>query len=136
MANKYLFEEETYKIRGCMINVHSELGCGFLEKVYQEALEREFVDAGIPYKREQKLHIFYKGEPLNLDYVADFICYDTIIVELKAVSELTDIHFAQVLNYLKATNLDLGLLVNFGEKSLHVERIFNYKKNHINQINP
>ncbi len=119
-----------------MINVHKELGCGFFEKVYQEALELEFKAHGIPYKREQKLPIYYKGEPLHLDYIADFICYDKIVIELKAVTELTDIHFAQVLNYLKATKMDLGLLVNFGENSLHVERIFNYRKNQKNQKNP
>ena len=118
------------------MTVHSELGCGFLEKVYQEALEREFTDKGIPFKREVNLKIYYKGNPLQQDYIADFVCYDKIIVELKAVSELTDVHFAQVLNYLTATDLDLGLLVNFGEKSLHVERIFNYRKNQINQNNP
>lgn len=132
----FLYQDETYNIRGCMIKVHKELGCGFYEKVYHEALELEFKASGIPYKREQKLQIFYKGEPLNLDYVADFICYDKIIIELKAVSELNEIHFAQVLNYLKATNLDLGLLANFGEQSLHVERVFNYRKNQNNQKNP
>ncbi len=96
----------------------------------------EFIEAGVPYKRECRLPIYYKEKPLNVDYIADFYCYDSIIVELKAVSELSETHFAQVLNYLKATNQDLGLLVNFGEKSLHVERIFNYKKNQNNQINP
>ncbi len=119
-----------------MIKVYNELGCGFFEKVYQEALELEFKEASIPYKREQKLQILYKGKPLQLDYIADFICYDKIVVELKAVSELSDIHLAQVLNYLKATNMDLGLLVNFGEQSLHIERIFNYRKNRKNQKNP
>ena len=133
---KFLFEKETYNIRGCLINVHKELGCGFLENVYQDAFEQELKEAGIPYKREQRIQILYKGKPLNSEYIADFICYDRIIVELKAVSELTDVHFAQVLNYLTATNLDLGLLVNFGEKSLHVERIFNYRKNQNNQNNP
>ena len=121
----FLYQNETYNIRGCMIKVHTELGCGFYEKVYQEALELEFKASGIPYEREKRLPIFYKGEPLNLDYIADFICYNKIIIELKAVSQLTDIHFSQVLNYLKATDMDLGLLVNFGEQSLHVERIFN-----------
>lgn len=134
--DNFLYQEETYNIRGCMIKVYNELGCGFFEKVYQEALELEFKASSIPYKREQKLQILYKGKPLNSDYIADFICYDKIIIELKAVSELTDIHFAQVLNYLKATNMDLGLLVNFGEKTLHIERVFNYRKNQKNQKNP
>ena len=133
---KYFLENETYKIRGCLLNIHKELGCGFLEKVYQEALEMEFNIAKIPYNREKLLPIYYKGLQLKQTYVADFVCYDNIIVELKAVSELTDLHRAQVFNYLKATNLDLGLLVNFGEASLKVERIFNYRKNQNNQNNP
>lgn len=121
-----LFEEETYKIRGCVYTVHNELGCGFLEKVYQASLEREFEKSSIPFKREYKLPIYYKGEPLNLDYIADFICYDKIILELKAVSKLTEIHVAQLLNYLKATRLKLGLLINFGEESVRIERVINY----------
>ena len=133
---KYLLEEETFKIRGCLLNVHKELGCGFLEKVYQEALEMELIAAHIPYTREKALKIFYHGIQMKQEYIADFVCYDKIIVELKAMSELTDVHRAQVFNYLKATNLDLGLLVNFGETSLKVERLFNYSKNQINQKNP
>ena len=133
---KYFLEEETFKIRGCLLNVHKELGCGFFEKVYQEALEIELNAAHIPYSREKTLKIFYHGIQMKQEYIADFVCYDKIIVELKAVSELTDVHRAQVLNYLKATNLDLGLLVNFGETSLKVERLFNYRKNQINQKNP
>ena len=129
---KYFLEEETYKIRGCLLNVHNELGCGFLEKVYQEALEIELMNAEIPFSKEKDLTIYYKGVQMQQKYVADFVCFDNIIVELKAVSELTDLHRAQVFNYLKATNLDLGLLVNFGESSLKVERIFNYRKNQKN----
>jgi GxxExxY protein len=131
-----IYPEESNILQRIAIQLHRELGCGFKEKVYQDAFELELKEAGIPYKREQRIQILYKGKPLNSEYIADFICYDKIIVELKAVSELTDVHFAQVLNYLTATNLDLGLLVNFGEKSLHVERIFNYRKNQINQNNP
>ena len=129
---KFFLEEETYKIRGCLLNVHNELGCGFLEKVYQEALEMELMEADIPFSKEKDLTIYYKGVQMQQKYVADFVCFDNIIVELKAVSELTDLHRAQVFNYLKATNLDLGLLVNFGESSLKVERIFNYRKNQRN----
>ena len=125
---KYLLEEETFNIRGCLLNVHKELGCGFLEKVYQEALEMELNAAHIPYTREKALKIFYHGIQMKQEYIADFVCYDKIIVKLKAVSELTDVHRAQVFNYLKATNIDLGLLVNFGETSLKVERLFNYRK--------
>jgi len=105
--------------------VHRELGCGFLEKVYQEALERELIEAGIPYQREAQLPILYKGKPLEQQYVADFICFKKIIVELKAISKITDIERAQVINYLKATNFELGLLANFGETSLKVERLCN-----------
>ena len=123
-----MFEKESYAIRGCLMTVYNELGSGFLEKVYQEALEREFIEKKIPYKREASLQIMYKGVPLHQEYIADFICYDKIIIELKAVSELTDVHSAQVFNYLKATNLDLALLVNFGEKRLKIERLFNFMK--------
>ena len=111
------------------MTVYNELGSGFLEKVYQEALEREFIEKQIPYKREVPIQIFYKGVPLKQEYIADFICFDKVIVELKAVSELTEVHSAQVFNYLKATGLDLALLVNFGEERLKIERLFNYKKN-------
>ena len=111
-----------------MLNIHKELGCGFLEKVYQEALEMELSAANIPFSREKILPVYYNGKQLKQTYIADFVCYDNIIIEVKAVSELTDLHRAQVFNYLKATNLDLGLLVNFGEISLKVERLFNYRK--------
>lgn len=118
------------------MSVYNELGCGFLEKVYQEAFELELKSRNIPFEREKALRLYYRGKQLKQEYMADFICYGKIIVELKAVSELTDKHRAQVFNYLKATNLDLALLVNFGESSLKVERLFNYRKNQINQINP
>ena len=109
-----LYRDEAYKIIGCCMQVHGVLGAGFLEEVYQEALEREFADAGIPYEREAKLTVMYRGEPLQKKYFADFVCYGKIIVELKAVSALSDAHCAQVTNYLKATGYQLGLLVNFG----------------------
>ena len=111
------------------MNVFNELGSGFLEKVYQEALELEFKEKGIPYKREALLKIFYKGQQLQQEYVADFICYDKIIIELKAVSELNDVHSAQVFNYLKATGFDLAILANYGEKTLKMKRLFNFMKN-------
>ena len=125
---RFLYEKESYAIRGCLMSVFNELGSGFLEKVYQEALEREFIEKGIPYKREAPLKIMYKGLPLQQEYFADFICYDKIIVELKAVTELTEVHSAQVFNYLKATGFDLVILVNFGEKQLKIERLFNFMK--------
>ena len=111
-----------------MMRVHRELGCGFLEKVYQEALEREFIAEGIPFQREANLKIFYKGAPLEQSYIADFVCYDKIIVELKAISKITDVERAQIINYLKATGYDLALLVNFGETPLKIKRLFNFMK--------
>lgn len=125
---KYLYQDETYAIRGCLRTVAFELGSGFLEKVYQEALELEFKEAGIPFQREVKLPIFYKGKSLQQVYFADFVCYGKIIVELKTVSQLNEVHEAQVLNYLKATGFDVALLVNFGETPLKIKRLFNFMK--------
>lgn len=128
---EYKYQNETYLIRGCMMKVYNELGSGFLEKVYQEALEIELKTANIPYLREAQLQVIYKGVPLQQTYIADFICYDKIIVELKAISELTDTHRSQVYNYLKATDMELGLLVNFGAPQIEIERLFNYHKNRL-----
>ena len=118
-----LYEEETGKIIGALIAVQKELGTGFLEPVYQEALEIEFKLRGIPYEREKELSINYKGFILEKKYRADFICYDKILVELKAVDSLTPEHTAQVLNYLNITKYKLGLLVNFGECPIKPKRI-------------
>ncbi|TAG24540.1 MAG: GxxExxY protein [Cytophagia bacterium] len=118
-----IFREEAYKIVGACMEVHRTLGEGFLESVYQEALERELQMQAIPHIREQRLQITYKGFTLDKYYVADFVCFNSIIVELKALPSLTTQHEAQMLNYLKATNLQLGLLVNFGTKSLEYKRI-------------
>ena len=121
-------EELTGKIINACLEVHNELGNGFLEPVYQEALEEEFKIQNIPYEREKLLPIVYKGKILNKEYYADFICYDSIIVELKAVGTLSKPHKAQVLNYLNASNKEIGLLINFGETSLKWERITRFKK--------
>ena len=118
-----LYKQESYEIVGACMEVHGELGMGFLEPVYQEALEREFVLRKIPYRREAELTIQYKGSPLSKRYAADFICYDKIILEVKAVKDLLPEHEAQIFNYLKATGLQLGLLVNFGQSSLQCKRI-------------
>lgn len=118
-----LYEEETGKILNACMEVFNELGNGFLEAVYQEALEKEFKIQNIPYEREKLLPIIYKGKKLNKEYYADFVCYGKIVVELKAVSNLVKAHKAQVLNYLKAANIKMGLLVNFGTNSLKWERI-------------
>jgi GxxExxY protein len=116
-------DPQTYAIIGAALEVHRVLGCGFLEAVYQEALAKEFILRGIPFKREEELTIDYKGEPLNAKYKADFICYDDIIVELKAVDQLSGKEKAQVINYLKASSHRRGLLLNFGAARLERERI-------------
>lgn len=120
-------EELTGKIINACMEVHNELGNGFLEPVYQEALEEEFKIQGIPYVREKLLPVMYKGKQLKKEYYADFVCYDDIIVELKAVSVLSKPHKAQVLNYLNAANKEIGLLINFGETKLKWERITKFK---------
>ena len=117
-----IYEEESYRIIGACIEVHKELGSGFLEPVYQEALAVEFSKNKIPFEREKELNIFYKGIKLSKNYKADFICFNEIILEIKALSQLTSEHEAQILNYLKATHLKLGLLINFGQKSLKYKR--------------
>ena len=122
MENLY-FKEEAYKIIGACMNVHRELGQGFLEAVYQEALAFEFKYQNIPYVKEAKIEIYYKDNTLKQYYIADFVCYGNIIVELKALTRLESTHTAQVLNYLKATDLSLGLLVNFGTSSLESKRL-------------
>lgn len=119
-----IYKEENYKIAGAAFNVYNKLGHGFLEAVYQEALELEFKKQGIPYEREKELKITYDGVELKATYKADFVCYGKIIVELKAVSYLEDSHRAQVYNYLHATGFKLGLLMNFGNTDeLEKERI-------------
>ena len=118
-----LYKEEAFKIIGAAMEVHKELGNGFLEAVYQEALEIEFKTQGIPYIREPKLEIYYKGQKLKKYYVADFICYDKIIVETKALSGIESKNIGQTLNYLKATGYKLGLVINFGEESLKYKRL-------------
>lgn len=120
-----LFEQESYNIRGAVFEVHKNMGTGFLEKVYQESLEKEFLLRGIPYEREKRILLNYKGDRLKQSYIADFICYDKIIVECKAVAELLDIHKIQLLNYLTATNLRLGFLINFSEIFIRPIRVIN-----------
>ena len=119
-----MFRDECYQIQGAVFEVYREMGCGFLEAVYQECLEKEMKRRGIPFLAQQELKISYKGEPLRQTYKPDLICYDAIIVELKALSATTGEHKAQMLNYLKATGKRLGLLVNFGcHPKATVERI-------------
>ena len=119
-----IYKEESYKIVGAAFKVYNTLGSGFLEAVYQEALEIEFQRQGIPYEREKELKIVYDGIELKQTYKADFVCYGKIIVELKAVSELDDAHRSQVYNYLHSAGYKLGLLLNFGcADELQHERI-------------
>ena len=112
--NKLLFESQTYEIRGAVFEVYRELGCGFLESVYQECLEIEFRKRKIPYLAQHRLNLTYKGQVLKQVYIPDFMCFNEIIVEIKAVSTVSGEHRAQIMNYLKATSKKLGLLVNFG----------------------
>lgn len=114
MDKQILFKEECYQIQGAVFEVYREMGCGFLEAVYQECLEKELARRAIPFVAQHELKLVYKGEPLKQIYKPDLICFDSIIVELKALSSTTGEHKAQVLNYLKATGMRLGLLVNFG----------------------
>ena len=116
-------DQQTYQIIGAAIEVHKELGRGFLEAVYQEALELEFSDRGIPFQPQLELPIFYKGKKLKTHYRSDFVCYDDIIVELKALARLGDGELAQVLNYLKASRRKRALFMNFGSKNLQHERL-------------
>ena len=111
---KVLFKEESFTLQGAIYDVYREMGSGFLEAVYQECLAIEFRRRNIPFEAQKNLSLAYRGEPLQQVYRADFVCFDAIIVELKVVRDLTPEHKAQVLNYLKATGLHLGLLVNFG----------------------
>ena len=111
-------DPQTYAIIGAAMNVHTELGKGFLESVYQEALAIEFRTQGIPFEREVKLPVFYKGQVLATSFRVDFICYGEVVVELKAQKAIGGPDEAQVLNYLRASNLGRGLLLNFGETSL------------------
>jgi len=119
-----IFAEESYRIRGAVFEVYREMGCGFLEAVYQECLEKEFDKEEIPFVAQRELILHYKDDRLEQTYKPDFICFDRIIVELKAVKELGDEHQAQIHNYLKATGMRLGFLVNFGHyPKVEIERI-------------
>jgi GxxExxY protein len=119
-----IFKEEAYALFGACFDVYNEMRCGFLEAVYQECLEIELGTRSIPFIPQAQLKLVYKGNTLKQVYIPDFLCYDRIVVEIKAVSDLNDEHRAQIHNYLKATGHRLGLLVNFGHHpKLQYERI-------------
>lgn len=119
-----LFEKESYAIRGAIFEVYNEMGPGFPEAVYQECLEKEFALREIPFASQVELPLRYKGRPLTKTYRADLICHDAILLEIKGVKSLLPEHTAQTLNYLKATGLKLGLLVNFGAPGkVEIERV-------------
>ena len=109
-----IYKSESYKIQGAIFEVYKEMGNGFLEAVCQECLERELLKQKIPFVAQPLLKLIYKGETLQQTYKPDIICFDKIIVELKGVKSIRNEHHAQVLNYLKATKLKLGLIANFG----------------------
>ena len=123
-----IYPDECYRISGAVFDVYREIGCGFLEAVYQDCLGRELKRQGIPFESQKVFRLHYRGELIHPAYVADFLCYEKIIVELKAVAEIAPIHKAQVLNYLKMSRLKLGLLVNFGHyPKATVDRIPNLR---------
>ena len=109
-----LLKDEVYAVVGAAMEVHQELGSGFLEPVYQEAMEIELQLRNIPFDAQKRLRISYKGHPLEKEYIPDFVCYEQLIVDIKALGRLSGTEEAQVLNYLKATGLRVGLLINFG----------------------
>ena len=114
MERDLLYKDEVYKIIGAAIEVHKELGPGFLESVYEEAIVIESKKREIPYKTQVKIPIYYKGQKLKKEFIADYIGYGKIIVELKCIPKLTKVDEAQIINYLKATQMKVGLLINFG----------------------
>lgn len=126
--NNYKYSDLTEKIIGCAINVHSALGNGFQEVIYQRALVIEMQDAGLAFEREKEMPVFYKNQQIGTRRV-DFFVENKILVELKAIINLEDVHLAQAINYLEAFNMEIGLLINFGSKSLEFKRVTN-NKNH------
>jgi GxxExxY protein len=129
VTQSFVFKDESYRIIGACFQVYNEMGSGYLEAVYQECLCLEFEAQRIPFVEKPRLYLAYKTIPLRQEYEPDFMCFDEIIVEIKAIKLLTDDHRAQVINYLKSTRKSLGLLVNFGNpQKLEYERFVNQSK--------
>ena len=121
-----LYQQLTDKILKAAYQVHKELGCGFLEKVYQEALAIQMTEMGIPFEREKRLNVPYHGQCLQCDYIADFVVDDKVILELKAVTEMDNVFKAQTINYLKITGYKIGFLMNFGQEQFQFQRLVRY----------
>jgi GxxExxY protein len=115
-------DPRTYAVIGAALEVHRQLGCGYLEAVYQEAMELELTARGIPFQPQAEIPVRYKGRVLKTFYRADFVCFDAVVVELKALTQIGSIEEAQVINYLKGTGFEIGLLLNFGRTSLQSKR--------------
>lgn len=135
IKNEYKYSELTSKIIGCALSVHRALGNGFQEVIYQRALEIEMTDNGISFSREHEMPIYFKNQQIGTRRV-DFLVEGIVSVELKAIIKLEDVHFAQAINYLEAYDLEVGLLLNFGAKSLEFKRLLNGKFKQKNQGNP
>ena len=123
--SKLLFEDESFSIIGTCIAIHKRLGAGFIEAVYHEILQKELTKRNIPFEKDKKLQLYYDGVALDKHFVADFVCYDKIIIQIKSVNYINEEAIKQTVNYLKATNFQLGLLVNFGESRLKWKRLIN-----------
>ncbi|MFH1260129.1 MAG: GxxExxY protein [Elusimicrobiota bacterium] len=135
IKEEYKYSKLTAKIIGCAMKVHSALGNGFQEVIYQRALEIEMTDTGLVFSREQEMPVFYKNQQIGTRRV-DFLVEGVVSVELKAIINLEDVHLAQAINYLEAYDLEVGLLINFGSKSLQYKRLVNRKFKQKNQGNP
>ncbi len=135
MRKEQKYSELTGQIIGCAMTVHSALGNGFQEVIYQRALEIEMADQGIPFSREHVMPIYYKGQHIGTRRV-DFLVGNVVSVELKAIIQLEDVHLAQAINYLEAYDLEVGLLINFGARSLEFKRVTNKQFNQKNQRTP
>ena len=119
----FILKEETFKIIGCCMEVHRQLGRGFSEVIYKDALQREFRDQSIHFQREQAFSVFYKGEQLPHNYYADFVVFEQVILELKVASGISEAHIAQTLNYLKVSGCKVGLVINFNADRLEYQRL-------------